>query len=140
VAVVKWEGETEHTTGDLLADQLGEDERQDRDQVVSWVQDYLFHAKGRAPYGEIQAAARARGIGERALRRARKRASVEFERAGWQEGTVWVLNPDVLTELSAQNGAEPPAIEDIGDTSPEVSSMSSMEAASGPDPAGCAPA
>jgi hypothetical protein len=101
-ATVKWLGEDQHTAAQLLAAQLEEAERTDRDEAARWVQSYLFHADGSAPYSDILAASRKHGIAERTLKRTKDRAGVTFRRAGWQKGTVWVLSPEVMAALAAE--------------------------------------
>jgi hypothetical protein len=102
VASVEWTGESQHTASELLREGLGEDEREDRDSTVAWIRDYLFHAeKHEAPYAELKAAAARVEIKERTLGRARKRAGVKSVRRGYQQGTIWMLSPEALAELSA---------------------------------------
>jgi hypothetical protein len=120
-ARVHWFGEDRHTAEDLLAMSVGEDERDDRDHTVAWVQDYLLEQPGHeCAYSSIQAAARNAGIPERTLRNARKRAGVSYRRAGWQSGTVWLLDGDVVARLKAER------IEAIGAAPGEAAAMASM--------------
>jgi hypothetical protein len=104
-AAVKWLGEDGHTATQLLSAQMEEAERADRDEAARWVQSYLFHADGSAAYSDILAASRKHGIAERTLKRTKTRAGVTFRRAGWQKGTVWVLNPEAMAELAAEEAA-----------------------------------
>jgi len=106
VARIEWHGGSAHTAEQLLGIPLDEDEREDREQVSGWVQDYLFHQGGTATFGDILAASRKHGIAERTLRRSRKRAGVTFRRAGWQGGTIWVLNPDAMTTMQEESHAK----------------------------------
>jgi RecA-family ATPase len=102
VASVEWTGESQHTASELLREGLGEDEREDRDQTAEWIQDYLFYqVKHEAPFAEVKAAAARVGIHDRTLKRARRRASVESERRGYQHGTYWVLSQEIVAKLSA---------------------------------------
>jgi hypothetical protein len=128
-AHVVWLGEDRHTAEQLLAEQGGADERDERDHVVAWVQDYLLDSAGfEAPYAQIQAAARQAGISERTLRNARRRAAVGYRRAGWQSGTVWVLDAEAAAELKAAREAEDPdAIEAIEASPVEAAPMAPMD-------------
>lgn len=90
---VIWLGEDTHTAAALLDAPPDPDDRDDQDEAVEWLLDYLRHAKDRrAPYAEILAAARKHSIAERTLKRARRRAGIPYMRTGWQAGTVWALD------------------------------------------------
>lgn len=134
-ARVHWYGEDRHTAEDLLAMAVAEDERDERDHTVRWVQDYLIDSAGHeAPYAQIQAAARQAGIPERTLRGARRRANVGYRRAGWQSGTVWVLDAETAARLKAERGDEDQAaapIEAIEAAPGDAAAMASMDTANG---------
>jgi hypothetical protein len=100
VATIAWHGESKHAARDLLGAALDDEDQDERDQVVTWVQDYLFHAGGSAGFGEVLTAARKHGIAERTLNGARRRAGVDYKRGGWQGGTVWILSPAMMDELA----------------------------------------
>jgi hypothetical protein len=90
-------GETDRSVSDILGDaQNGPDpdSRRDRDDAAAWLTDYLTSHGGEAPWADIRKAARADGIAERTLQRARSRAGVSTERSGFPARTVWALNPD----------------------------------------------
>jgi hypothetical protein len=87
-------GETDQTVGDLLDQQGGSaDERSERTEAAEWLVSYLADNGGTALAKDIYKAAKADGIAEATLRRARKRAGVTSERSGYQGGSVWTLNP-----------------------------------------------
>lgn len=90
-ARVEWETEpVEHTARSLLS-VVSDDERTERDEAVEWLIGYLEHRGGSAPAKDLFKAARADGIGERRLQRARSSAGVESKRRGFGEGAVWSI-------------------------------------------------
>lgn len=133
---IAWAGEDRHTAADLLALAEDADARDDRDHTVAWIQDYLINQAGcEAPYAQLQVAARQAGIPERTLRNARRRAAVSYRRAGWQSGTVWVLDSETAAALKAErdgieelpyDGASEP-IEAIAASPSDAAPMASMD-------------
>jgi hypothetical protein len=87
-ARIAWEGETAHTAADLLAIP-DEEDRSAGDEAADFLRDLL--AAGPVPSKKVKAAARAAGIAERTLNRAKKRAGVVSEKAGLTEGWVWKI-------------------------------------------------
>jgi hypothetical protein len=93
-ARIEWHGESAHTAARLVAHHAdGEDERTERDEAADWLRGYLIDHGGEAPAKDVFKAARADGIAERTLKRARDRAGVTSERRGFGTGSVWSLNP-----------------------------------------------
>jgi hypothetical protein len=90
-ARVQWRGESRRRAWELLGD-AGEEERGDRDEAAEWLTGYLADANGgEARAADIIKAARADGIAERTLKRARARAGITSHRVGFGQGTVWRL-------------------------------------------------
>ena len=87
---VAWLGESARRSWELLGEG-GEDERGDRDEAAEWLTGYLTEAQGEARAADVIKAARADGIAERTLKRARKRAGVTSQRSGFGQGSVWRL-------------------------------------------------
>jgi len=89
-------GETDRSVSDILGDaQNGPDadSRADRDDAAAWLTGYLTDHGGQAPWADILKAARADGIAERTLKRARAKAGVTSERTGFPARATWTLNP-----------------------------------------------
>ncbi|GLY47864.1 hypothetical protein Lesp01_15200 [Lentzea sp. NBRC 102530] len=86
-------GETERNVRDILAESGSDPEaRSERDEAVSWLRDYLIQQGGSAKASDILRAARADGIAEATLKRARKRAGIATTRQGFGQGSVWTLD------------------------------------------------
>jgi hypothetical protein len=88
-----WTGETDRRVRDILAERGGGDERRERDEAADWLTGYLTDQGGEARAADVMKAARADGIAERTLGRARTRAGVTSQRRGFGQGSVWVLDP-----------------------------------------------
>lgn len=86
-----WTGESNRRVRDILADAGGE--RTERDEATDWLTGYLIDNGGEARAADVMRAARADGIAERTLKRARARAGVTSQRRGFGQGAVWVLDP-----------------------------------------------
>jgi hypothetical protein len=87
VARVEWMGPVAHTAAALLAAPAGSDERGALVEAREWLAAEL--AGGGRPANEVLAAARAAGIAERTLRRARADLRVIARRAGFGRGGRW---------------------------------------------------
>jgi hypothetical protein len=85
-----WLGQSERTVSDILGDAGGED-REERDEAADWLRTYLADQGGEAAFADLIKAARADGLNERTLRRARGRAGVDTQRVGFPSRTVWRL-------------------------------------------------
>lgn len=93
-ARVEWEpGPVDLTAAALLSAPRNEEERGERDEAAEWLSNYLSDAGGSAKASDVFKAARADGLAERTLKRARDRAGVTSERRGFGQGSVWSLNP-----------------------------------------------
>jgi hypothetical protein len=97
-----WTGETDRRVRDIMADQ--DHERSDRDEAAGWLTGYLMDHGCEAKTGDVIKAARADGIAERTLKRARTRAGVTSQRRGFGQGAVWVLDP--FGPRSGQSGQD----------------------------------
>jgi hypothetical protein len=87
-------GESDVHVRDLIDQQSATPEdRTERDEAAEWLVGYLTNEGGSARAAEVFKAARADGIAEATLKRARKRAGVTSERHGYGKGSVWSLNP-----------------------------------------------
>ncbi len=94
-------GESDRSVSDILGDGLAEPEdRAERDEAADWLRDYLTSKGGEAAREDIIKAARAAGIAERTLKRAKNRAHVESTRSGFPARAVW--------RLTVSNGESPP--------------------------------
>ena len=84
---VVWEGTTAHTAMTLLAQPADGEER----GALEEAQDFLRHvlSDGRRPSKEVQAEARAAGITDATLRRARAAIGIQPSRDGFGPGAVW---------------------------------------------------
>ncbi|MCC6642288.1 MAG: AAA family ATPase, partial [Deltaproteobacteria bacterium] len=94
-AAVEWLGVTDHSAADLLAAAAAADseERHAGAEAREWLGGLLLD--GPVPAAEAQRRARADGIADRTLRRAREALGVVIRRRGWGPGSVvtWAL-PD----------------------------------------------
>ncbi|GAA2791470.1 AAA family ATPase [Saccharopolyspora taberi] len=87
-------GETDQNVGDLLNQDTGSvEERSERNEAAEWLVSYLADNGGSAKAADVFKAAKADGIAEATLKRARKRAGVTSERQGFGQGSMWFLNP-----------------------------------------------
>lgn len=82
-------GDCDTHADDLLATR-GEDERSDRDIAAEWLADELAHGEWRKA-SEIKAQAKAAGVAEKTLRRAREQLGVEDRRDGFPAVSEWRL-------------------------------------------------
>jgi hypothetical protein len=100
---VEWLGVTEQRAQDLLAAPADPDERSAHDEAVTWLKTYFDDSDrgGAESATAVMKAARADGIAERTLQRARRDAGVTTGRtaAGW----VWTCDP-----TDARQGAKRP--------------------------------
>jgi len=90
-AAVEWTGASEHRAGDLLRDRGDEDERSERGEAADWLAGYL-EENGPSRAADIKKAARADGIAERTLHRARVKLGVTAKRAGFGQPGIWSLD------------------------------------------------
>ncbi|RZU51531.1 AAA domain-containing protein [Krasilnikovia cinnamomea] len=103
-------GESDRSVADILGDNAsdgdGGSSRADREAVADWLRDYLTDHGGEAPWDDIRKAARAAGLAERTVQRARTRAKVTVRSIGFPRRSVWTLtvgNDDGATDA---NGAQ----------------------------------
>jgi hypothetical protein len=90
-AKVEWLGPSTATAHTLLATHERDDERTERDEAAEWLIDYLSANGGQAERKDLLKLARADGISESTLKRARTRAGIEVNRQGFGGGSVWSL-------------------------------------------------
>jgi hypothetical protein len=108
VARVQWDGVSEHKAGSLLTEPPGSDERTERDEAAEWLTGYLTDQGGEAAAKDVKKAARADGIAERTLDRARSRAKVTTGRSGFGKGAVYVWRLDLSCTPHARHERQPP--------------------------------
>jgi 5S rRNA maturation endonuclease (ribonuclease M5) len=84
--------ESERSVRDLLRGSNGEDPdaKTERDEAVEWLRELLEGSDGQMPAKEVKAAARAAGIPERTLDRARPRAGVSTKREGFGKDAIYI--------------------------------------------------
>ncbi len=126
-ARVEWEGGVDMAAGDLLRGPRDDEERSERDEAADWLTDYLTEAGGSAPFKNVLRSARAEGVAERTLKRARERAGVESKRTGFPSTTVWSLPVGPQSGQSGQPSG-------VGTTGPTVAPLGEVAAV----PASCA--
>lgn len=102
VARVVWGEASPHSAADLLRTGGAEDDRSDRDAAVEWLTGYLTDLGGAAPAAQVMKAARADGINETTLKRARHRAGVTSQRSGFPARAMWSYDP--VGSQSGQSG------------------------------------
>ncbi|MEV6927423.1 AAA family ATPase [Dactylosporangium sp. NPDC051485] len=101
-------GESDRSVADILGDNAGTgdaDNRTERDAVAKWLIAYLTEQGGEAPWPDVRKAARVEGIAERTLQRARPRAGVVTELAGFPARSMWRLT---LSDTTAPAAPVPP--------------------------------
>lgn len=86
-------GESERSVADILNDRGEGQDSTERDEAAEWLTGYIADQGGTARAADVFKAAKADGIAERTLKRARKRAGVTSERSGFGQGSVWTLSP-----------------------------------------------
>lgn len=92
VARVQWEtGPVEFTADALLSGPSTEEDRDEADEAVEWLQAHLEDRGGSDAAKDIFKAARSDGILDRRLQRARRRAGVISQRRGFGGGAIWSL-------------------------------------------------
>ncbi|MFI6496661.1 AAA family ATPase [Nonomuraea typhae] len=95
------------SVGDLLGDAHGDpEERQARGEATSWLLDFLESSGGCIAAAKAIEAAKADGIAERTLGRARRKAGVASQRRGFGGGMTWV-HPDHSGQHSGHCGQAP---------------------------------
>jgi hypothetical protein len=107
-AAVEWTGPTEHRADDLLRQRGDDEERTERDEAADWLAAYL-EVNGPSRAADVKRAARADGIAERTLARARQKLGVTVKRLGFQQPVEWSLDASRATpDASRANRASTP--------------------------------
>jgi hypothetical protein len=92
VGRLEFTGESERSVTDILSDAAGDGEgTSDRNHAAQWLTDYLSAHGGEAAVTDLVKAARAEGIAERTLRRARAKAGAVADRSGFPARSIWRL-------------------------------------------------
>ncbi|GIG11626.1 AAA family ATPase [Catellatospora coxensis] len=95
-------GESDRSVADILSESGDQaDSREERSSAASWLVGFLMQAGGEAAKKDVLKAARAEGIADRTLDRARQQARVTADRSGFGGGSVW--------KLALSDGEEPSA-------------------------------
>lgn len=93
---IVWEGHTHHTANDLVS-QYDDDQRAVRDEAKEYLADAL--QSGPKPVTDLLKGARAQGISERTLRRAKKDMGIEKQKQGFGDSGQWVWElPKMATD------------------------------------------
>ncbi|WP_084219707.1 ATP-binding protein [Spirillospora albida] len=113
VGVLEFTGESARSVSDILADGAADPmERSERDEAAEWIVTYLADHGGEARFADILKAARAEGIAERTLKRARQRAGATSVRTGFPAVSVWRLQlagtPSPVNDEKPVGPAGPP--------------------------------
>lgn len=82
VGRIEWIGETHQRAQELLAGPVDPEERGQLDEAVQWLRGHLADSGGSAMAGDVIKAAKADGIAERTLQRARKKAGLGCGKRG----------------------------------------------------------
>jgi hypothetical protein len=107
VVRVEWLTETTHTAAELLQEPADDEERSAGEEAEVWLRDAL--AKGQRRADVTVRAARAAGISERTLRRARKRLEIRSEKqAGSLDGPWYWVPPWPATPKMAKGSEKVP--------------------------------
>lgn len=88
-------GESDRSVADILRDRADDGEKSERDEAAEWLTGYLEDQGGSALAKDLFKAARADGIGERRLQRARAAAGVDAKRQGFGQGSVWTIRDTI---------------------------------------------
>jgi hypothetical protein len=88
-------GDTDRSVNDILAesDQPNAEDRAETNDAAAWLTDFLTSKGGEAPRKDVLKAARAEGIADRTLTRARTKAGVTTTREGFAGGSLWRIDP-----------------------------------------------
>jgi hypothetical protein len=121
VGRLRFTGEVERSVSDILGDRGDREDRMDRDEAADWLRGYLEDAGGQAQRVDVVKAAKADGIAERTLDRARHRAGVSAQRAGFGLGAIWRLAP--VPPQSSQSRQET----DTGENGATVAELFDLE-------------
>ncbi|MEU8676799.1 AAA family ATPase [Streptomyces sp. NPDC048560] len=98
-------GESARSVQEILAQGQEPGDRGERDEAADWLRGYLLDQGGEAPAKDVKKAAAADDISERTLQRARVKAGVKSERAGFGKGAVWRI--EALTTATESDSAPP---------------------------------
>jgi hypothetical protein len=94
VGSVTWLGESDTSVRDLLQrSPQGDEDRSERNELDSWLTDYLNQCGGAAPAQDVIKAARLVGFSENAVKKARGRIKAKTVRSGFGKGAsyTWAL-------------------------------------------------
>ncbi|MEV0318869.1 AAA family ATPase [Streptomyces sp. NPDC050658] len=94
VGRVEFTGESSQSVGDVLADSgTAPEERSERAEAVAWLRDFLTRSGGEASAEDVFKAGAQAGFEKHTLRRCKPKAQVKSEKAGFDGGWVWRMDP-----------------------------------------------
>jgi hypothetical protein len=106
VGLLAFTGETPRGVSQILAETSADPfERAEHDEAAAWLVEYLTGKGGRAPAADAVKAARADGISERTLKRARTRAGITSHREGYPSRATWKLSENPSSDSCATSRA-----------------------------------
>lgn len=95
---LQWTGVSQLRAADLLGAESGPEEQSERDDAVSFLEQFL--APGEQPAASVKEAGSREGISVRTLQRAAKVLEVTVERRGFGSGSVWRLPPSPAAPIA----------------------------------------
>jgi hypothetical protein len=101
-------GETDRTVADILGERGSPDEREERDEAARWLRSYLEDNGGEAPAVDVYRAGAKDGLSKDQLKRAKKKARVNSEKAAMDAGWMWRLDPEGSAKGAKSAGGAPP--------------------------------
>jgi AAA domain len=116
-ARIRWLGRAEHTAATLLRDWADADNRAERTETATWLEDFLTKEGGEAQRQDIFKAGRAAGFSEAAIKRAKDKARITHRSAGFPRTTVWALpvgSPRAVSPQDEPTGPTEPTGDDLG--------------------------
>ena len=123
-ARIEWLGKS-MVSADILYSEPNQDERNQTDEAMEWLQDFLGDSE--IDNKDVKRKATEAGISEKALRRAREKLRVQITRKGKgkDQVTTWLLAPHTPTDaplnvgMSSVNGHEWPSQGELSPNWPE---------------------
>lgn len=87
-------GESTRSVADILRDGSSTEDSTERNEVISFIRDYLIDHQGSAPAGEVLKAGHAAGFTDNAMKKARSKAGVCTKRSDFTPGSPWLWSID----------------------------------------------
>ncbi|WP_165984205.1 AAA family ATPase [Streptomyces sp. YIM 98790] len=136
VGRIVFTGISERTVEDTLSAPADPDAASEREEARQWLIGYLTDHGGEATAGEVLKAAEKDGIAKRTLQRARSKAGVTSQRAGFGKEWVWSLKVtgnaiDAREDAIGAIGASPQELAPMAPMAP-MNGSPSLKVAAGP--------